>query len=418
MKKGKLKRLIAFFSALCLCTGMLTSNVSRSSINSFAQTDITEYKEKIDSITEKQKKLDEEIQKAEKDAKDENEKLKLTQQKIDTINEKIELINAELTPVESEIAEKKRLVAQKEKEIERQKKILAKRIRIMYLMGGNENYFQMLADSKDFYDMLMRMELIKRVAKHDNDIIDKIAQTKSEYDKTLTELNAQKSKYEHNTKELEEQRAKLDKLYNSSEELKKEKEQKAKELKAQNDELQAQREQFEQELVSELSSYDVNGAKLSTEEAQELAEKEFDDTKLDFQWPVPSSYDVTSGVGPRWGTQHNGIDISAGKGTDVVAAESGVVVRTYDSCTHNYGKEKSCGCGYGYGNHIVIDYGNGFSSVYGHLTSLNVSVGDTVKKGEKIGTVGSTGYSTGFHLHFEIRYQGTYLNPLIFLNMN
>ncbi|MGN1114198.1 MAG: murein hydrolase activator EnvC family protein [Oscillospiraceae bacterium] len=418
MNKGRLKLFIAFSAAVFLCLGMFTSNMPNESINSFAQTDITEYKEKIDSITDKQKELDKQIQKAEKDAENESTKLKLTQQKIDTINEKIALINSELTPIESDIAKNKRLIEKKQAEITQKKKELSKRIRIMYLAGGSGNYFEMLSESKDFYDMLMRMELIKRVAKHDNEIIDEIAEARDEYEKALTELNAQKAQYEHNNKELEDQRSELDKLYNSSEKLKKEKKAQAEQLKKQNEELESQRQQFEQEIVKQLSSYDINGKQLSTQEAEKLAEKAFVDTKIDFKWPVPNNYAVTSGVGPRWGTQHNGIDISAGKGTDVVAAESGVVVRTYDSCTHNYGKSKSCGCGYGYGNYIVIDYGNGFSSVYGHLTSLNVKTGDTVKKGQKIGSVGSTGNSTGFHLHFEIRYQGTYLNPLIFLNMN
>lgn len=100
--------------------------------------------------------------------------------------------------------------------------------------------------------------------------------------------------------------------------------------------------------------------------------------------------------------KHGGIDYSAPIGTPVYSASNGKVVDICNTCTHNYGKNSSCGCGGGYGNNIKIDTGNGIGIVYGHLTDVMVSVGDTVRQGQQIGTVGTTGYSTGAHLHFEL----------------
>lgn len=99
-------------------------------------------------------------------------------------------------------------------------------------------------------------------------------------------------------------------------------------------------------------------------------------------------------------------------GATVVAAYQGTVIASYNGCVHNWGKDGSCGCGGGYGNYVMIDHGNGKITVYGHLTNSIVSVGDTVSTGQTIGYVGSTGNSTGAHLHFECRYNGVKYNPM------
>lgn len=114
-------------------------------------------------------------------------------------------------------------------------------------------------------------------------------------------------------------------------------------------------------------------------------------------WTLPAHGRVSSEFGPRWGTQHQGLDIAAGKGSTVTAAAGGVVRRA-----SWYG---------GYGNAVVIDHGSGVSTLYGHNSELNVKVGDKVKPGQKIAEVGSTGDSTGPHLHFEVQLNGKKVNP-------
>lgn len=124
-----------------------------------------------------------------------------------------------------------------------------------------------------------------------------------------------------------------------------------------------------------------------------------------FAWPVPGHTNITSGFGSRWGTTHKGIDISDGgiAGVPVVASRAGTVTRADNACTHNYPKDASCGCGGGYGNRVEISHGDGTSTLYGHMVTITVSVGQTVEQGQVIGYVGCTGHSTGFHLHFEIK---------------
>ena len=134
-------------------------------------------------------------------------------------------------------------------------------------------------------------------------------------------------------------------------------------------------------------------------------------------WPIPGVYVISSPYASRWGSFHGAIDISNGNtmGATVVAADSGTVILAVSGCTHNYGKDSSCGCGGGFGNYIMIDHGNGITTLYGHLSTVNVSVGQSVSRGEAIGSAGSTGWSTGAHLHFEVRVNGSQVDPEAYL---
>ena len=117
-------------------------------------------------------------------------------------------------------------------------------------------------------------------------------------------------------------------------------------------------------------------------------------------WPIQGV--LTSPFGMRWGRMHEGIDIGAATGTPIYAAAGGTVI---------YAGWES-----GYGNLTVIDHGNGLATAYGHQSKIAVSNGQTVSRGQLIGYVGSTGHSTGPHLHFEVRANGTPVNPLSYLS--
>lgn len=122
-----------------------------------------------------------------------------------------------------------------------------------------------------------------------------------------------------------------------------------------------------------------------------------------FGWPT-AGMTITQYFGSTsFNPWHTGIDIDSRSGWDIFASDGGTVTTA------------AWGWGGGYGNHVIIDHGNGYSTLYGHLSSLDVSAGQYVSKGQRIGTMGSTGWSTGPHLHFEIRYGGSYLNPLNYL---
>ena len=118
-----------------------------------------------------------------------------------------------------------------------------------------------------------------------------------------------------------------------------------------------------------------------------------------FIWPVNGP--VVSGFGMRWGRMHEGIDIAASSGTPVHAAAAGTVIHA--------------GWLGGYGNLVVVDHGNGLSTAYAHASAILVAVGQNVAQGETVSLVGSTGNSTGPHLHFEVRVNGSAVDPLLYL---
>lgn len=134
-----------------------------------------------------------------------------------------------------------------------------------------------------------------------------------------------------------------------------------------------------------------------------------------YVWPVPGHYVLTSQWNEDRGSyNHGAIDISDGSimYAEIVAAESGTVVLSNDVCPHNYAKDGSCGCGGGYGIYCMIDHGGGKATLYAHMSSILVSSGTYVQKGQVIGYVGTTGWSTGPHLHFETRLNGEKYNPM------
>lgn len=139
-----------------------------------------------------------------------------------------------------------------------------------------------------------------------------------------------------------------------------------------------------------------------------------DNNNTSFSWPT-SSFTISSGFGYRWGSMHKGIDFAASSGTPITASRSGTVVAVNNTCTHNYPKTSSCGCGGGYGNYVIISHDGTYSTLYGHMSTVNVSVGQTVSQGQQIGTVGCTGFSTGPHCHFEIHVNGTAVDPAKYL---
>ncbi len=118
-----------------------------------------------------------------------------------------------------------------------------------------------------------------------------------------------------------------------------------------------------------------------------------------FIWPVNGT--LTSGFGPRWGRMHEGIDIAGGSGTPIAAVAAGTVILA--------------GWQGGYGQIVVLDHGGGISTAYAHLSSIGVSVGQSVSQGTSVGGMGTTGNSTGVHLHFEVRVNGGAVNPLGYL---
>lgn len=429
---------------------------------------ISSAKSKISELEEKQAELDKKISSTKDDINKEEENQAAIQEQIETVQETILTLEDSISDLENEIAGLEEDIAKSEIKIKNKKAEIdegvddfKQRMRAMYI-SGSSSYSDILIGATDFYDMLMKIELVKRVADHDNTMIDGLVELKDQYEAQEAELENSKAELETNKTDLEEQKtyhqeqkAKLDELYEQSQavidQLEADK-QAYEENKAQIDKEQADFEAQLQKLYKEqeaIKAKEAEAARKAEEERQRKLQEQQQQqqqqqssngnstssnaggntsnsgqsstnngdygyqNKSQFTWPVPGYYHISYGVGWRWGAYHKGIDIwSPGiRGAKICASAPGTVIQVSNTCPHDYGKNYSCGCGGGYGNYCIIDHGNGYWTLYGHSQHMNVSVGQHVEQGEVLGLIGSTGHSTGDHLHFEVRLNGVAQNP-------
>ena len=300
----------------------------------------------------------------------------------------------------------------------------------MYI-AGSESYTEVLLGSKDFYDMLMKIELVKRVADHDKNELDSLVKLKDEYEAELTALEQKQQELKEKNDELtaqkeksEKQKKKLAGLYEKSKKLISELEKSEKAYKK-----NLKRKQRLPPLPkkhawsrSVLNVNALNVSRLSSRQkmitAMTLLMMRLTKTKLlptmmitAMTAAMPLRHRIQGLYGLfRASTAYPRAWAGAG-GRSIRVSTSGTVIQYCNDCTHDYAKDGSCGCGGGYGNYVVIDHGNGYWTLYGHMQYTTVSLGDTVSQGQKIGVVGTTGWSTGDHCHFEVRQNGEPVDP-------
>ncbi len=430
------KRVFTCIIAAALAFGVF-SGVSSSDVIKTSASKVSEAKEKVEEYKAQQKEFDEQIKETEDDIAREEENQKAIKKQMDTVQKTIQSLDeyiselqANIDDLNNQIEKTQELVDTKKAEIDTGISNFKKRLRAMYI-AGNDSYTSIILGADDFYDILMKVELVKRVADHDNKVIDSLVALKNEYEaaeKKLEEQKAQveseKATYDKQKEEKKQQRAKLKQLYSQSAEAEKA-------LK----EDKAVFEKKKSEIAKEQKNAEAQWAKLVEEARQRAAAREAarraawqNDTPSgntartaggsskvtgDFIWPVPGFYNITYGVGWRWGAYHAGIDIASSgiRGAQIVASDAGTVVQAENYCPHDYGKSGSCGCGGGYGRHCIVDHGNGYMTLYGHMENCIVNVGDKVNQGQTLGYVGSTGFSTGAHCHFEVRLNGAAQDP-------
>ena len=396
--------------------------------------DTSVYVSRLDEIALRQQELKQQLEGADADILSESEKQRIILEQIAAINEKAQVLNSYLTGLKISITSEQKQVLELKDEVDEGIENYKKRLRAMYI-AGDMSYADVIANSGSFFDVLMRTEMMKRMTEMDARHLDELVEKKSRYDKSSSRLLLNESTYDEQMRNLENERAELAALYNTSGETKQL-------LREQMEEMTRRERVFENEVysyegilndllfgtyIAEVDEQqrvitEADAAAKLDELHRDIAEREkvvkLDDSecRYEFGWPVKNHFEVSSGVGARWGSYHTGLDIPGESAFPISASEAGEVVRTNNSCTHNFGKEYSCGCGGGYGNFVIIDHGNGFLTLYGHMTTTQVEVGDKVKKGQTIGLMGTTGYSTGTHLHFELRYGGYVTDPANFVS--
>ncbi|MCI5533388.1 MAG: peptidoglycan DD-metalloendopeptidase family protein [Firmicutes bacterium] len=308
------------------------------------------------------------------DVKQEQDELskKMTQveQDVKEVQAKVDALAYQINKSADEIANTEKKIKAKEKEMKEREENLNARLKVMY-KNGSLGFVDVLLGSGSISEFVSNLEIIQKIYKNDMDVLDTLDKEHKELQAIKKQLKEKRAKLATQKDELADEKAKLD--------------EKKKALKKEEDALKAEADRLTSEI---LSMIDKNSQYIGGE----------------FTWPCPASTYITSSFGNRlhpilksW-IFHTGLDIGCSSGKDILAAASGKVIMA-----QVYG---------GYGNCVMIDHGGGIVTLYGHASKLCVSKGDVVKRGQVVAKVGSTGRSTGPHLHFEVRKNGEYVNPM------
>lgn len=319
---------------------------------------------------------------------------------IEGLEGSIEITKENIRVLEKELAEAKT-------DVTRQKEGMTARIRYMYETDRVGSVERVL-ESGSLAELLNQAEYFQRVTDFDRKKLEEFRSSVEAYEQKREELDSELSLMNAQEESLKEQLQASEQLENEKSAELKAYEQKISTVNDKTKALDTDAERLRAAIKAEEKKIAEIEAELKRqeEEARKKAQnkqavKNIGD--LNFLWPVPSSSRITSKFGQREApvegasTTHKGIDIGASSGSKVLAAESGtVVIATYSESA---------------GNYIMISHGNGIYTVYMHLKEIKVELNQSVKRGDTIGTVGSTGYSTGPHLHFGIRVNGEYTDP-------
>ena len=391
------KRLLAIIVMFCLVGSVFTS--------SFAATN---YDSKIKNAEEVRKAYNKKAENLQKEIEDMESDKEDTFKYIEKLDKKTEKLEKELENVGKQLKETKKELEKNQAELEKAKEeagkqydTMKRRIKYMY-ENGNQDYLDMIFGSKNMGDLLNRTEYVEKISDYDKNIFTEYKKTKDEIatktdqtQKQMEQLEAYEADYKQEKDSIAQLKKNKKKELASYEKSLKNNQKKANEYSAQAAKAEAAVEALLQKKQAEIDAQNAEGSSNSGGDGT-------------LRWPLNSGGRVSSQFGHRSSptagasSYHKGIDIAIASGTPIVAAGAGTVVTaTYSSSA---------------GNYIMISHGSRLYTVYMHCSRLAVSEGDKVTKGQTIGYVGSTGISTGSHLHFGVSKNGSYVNPFSYVS--
>ncbi|MBR2477199.1 MAG: peptidoglycan DD-metalloendopeptidase family protein [Clostridia bacterium] len=378
------KKFVKVFTWLVLIIFVLVTILSVMPVGTSAET----AQERLNRARKEQEELQRELDANQEKRNDEQRKKDLIDADVAEIEAEIAVLDAEIEVINDRIEEKDAELAAAHELSSMQYESYKERVKLI-VEKGPLTYLEVVMNANSIEDFFVRMDVVEQIAEYDNAL--------------LAELRASEQRIEQLKAEIEAERAVVMEKMEESQALKRE---------------LVSRQQASQQILDELAASDreitaeMKQAKQAEQEAQrEIARLVSGDSSRyvggKFLWPSRNYYTITSPysmrVHPTLGVykQHTGIDIGAAHGTDVLAAADGTVI--------------IAGWNNAYGNYVVINHGGGVTTLYGHNSSLCVSKGQKVSQGQVIAKVGSTGYSTGPHIHFEVQVNGSPVNPMSYL---
>lgn len=398
MEKGKRFYKIAVLCFVLLLGAGLPLHAAASSSDSKAAS--TSLKE-----AEKEKEaLEEELEAAKQAVADLKESKGNVEEKLAALNTRLMNISERITALEGQLEEKNRDISETQEELEEAKQVQTQqyedmKLRIQFMYENSQTtYLQLLLEAKDITSLLNSVEYISEIQRYDRRKLE-------EYTEMVEYIAGVETQLEQDYEELQEMKASVEEEKASVAALMKQKETELANIASNIMDAQSEADYY----AAEIQAQEELIAEIKRIEAEKAAagKQNHPYTGGVFTWPCPSSTRITSDYGVRTSptsgasTNHKGIDIGADGGADIVAAAAGMVTSAaYSSAA---------------GNYVMIDHGGGLYTVYMHASALLVSPGQEVSAGQVIAKVGSTGISTGNHLHFGVSLNGSYVSPWSYL---
>ena len=389
------KAALALGLSLCLLQGTGSSVLAAS---------LTELQQEKQRLEEEEKANDAKLAALKDDQAKQQEYKDALDAQMRNLQSQIDSLNAQIGALDASIEEKNAAIAEKQKNIDEDVETLKERLCAIYMMG-DASTLEILLQSESVIDMAQKVELLNIITEHDTKLIARLTEDMEAIAAERTEIEGEKEQVAAARGELESSRTELAAVQAEAERVLAELNQSVASVQAESDRIAAAKADADKAVDDWLADYYASQQQPSG--GGSSGSGGYTSTG-NFTWPVPGFTRLTTRF-QEWtyGGYHRGIDIAStgGRsiyGAPIVAADSGVVIKA--------------GWNNSYGNCVYIDHGGGYVTRYAHASSLAVSQGQTVTKGQTIAYVGNTGDSFGAHLHFEVILNGTLKNPMSYFS--
>ena len=348
---------------------------------------VQKYEDQISELEQTQKELQRKISNVQSEASQTAEYKQNLDSLVYTLSQKISVSQALLDELEVRIEETKTSIAEKEASIEETFAKFQERMRMSY-EEGSVSYLSLLLDADSVSDFLSRVDRVNSMLEYDKTVMDQYKKEKEDLEAERDSLEASIALQKSTLEEMEADKATNEQLSQQAANYYNNLKADQASYESQYAAAKAAEDQLDRELTAYLQSLQAQNSSQVTADGE-------------FMWPLPVGQGYIScyyGDSDPGGKPHYAVDTAISYGTPIYASNDGTVLKSESHSSYGY--------------YILIDHGEGRSTLYAHCSSLAVVAGQTVTKGQVIGYVGSTGYSTGNHLHFEFRINGNKTNPL------
>lgn len=384
------KPVLALVLAVCVAQGTGGSAIAAT---------LTELQQEQARLEQEKKENDAKLAELKADQSKQQEYKNTLDAQMQNLQSQIDGLNTQINDLDASISEKNAAIAEKQENIDRDVETLKERLCAIYMMG-DASTLEIILQSESVIDMAQKVELLNMITEHDTRMIQQLSADMEAIADEKAEIESQKEEVAAARTQLEAKGSELASVQAEAERVLEELNQSVESVQAESDRIAKEKAQASAEIDQWWKDYYAQQAAQNNGSSGGSSDSSGSGGYVstgNFTWPVPGFTNISCG----YSSGHKAIDISGGGrtiyGTPIVAADSGKVV----TATYHYS----------YGNYVMIDHGGGYSTLYAHASSLAVSAGQTVTKGQTIAYVGSTGNSTGPHLHFEVRVNGNRQNP-------